>query len=274
MEAIRLLPVGSSVSRKLDFLRLSEDLSLPKTPYRVDVLEPITDLPLPLGDHPPYTASLQYRAEQLFALVDSIYSGDVSSIICAVIDHEVYNELFSTVNAAGTIVVVSTRNSTLHAVLSAAQSGLAQYVVLELAVQMLAVTFRRIIEVGTPDPERCDPPWHLDRRGCLFDYFGISPNDVQKLTKPQFCAQCTEMLANRPELVAELAKLDELLSFVSDRAWTLNLRRFLGDPINAFAAGALAGITPSLFKTSTFAEVASVALILLLLGRSRRGLRP
>lgn len=247
---VELISIGSSAATKLDLAWVARAVAQPHLPATARA--PITDLPLPSGPQPPYTSSRQYEPQQLFDLVEALAPPPAGWVSCAAVDHEVYNEVFSCTDSTGRFIVISLRNSTLHTILAAAGSTLEQYFMLELALQLLAIRYRQLN--ANPTPGHNDVrPWHLDRRGCLFDYFGISPQDTAKLVNPKLCATCSTALASDPDLTRLLHTLQPTLHKVSHRNLAYRTKTFMSDPINSFLAGAVAGSLPALFNNNTVA---------------------
>lgn len=266
---IALLAVGTSASRKIDLRRLAGQLKHAK--LRAVVLAPIIELPLPSAPHPTYTSSAQYKADQIFYLVRKHYvPPDDDQIICAAIDHEIYNELFSTVDRDGRIIIVSLRNSTLHQIIRAARARLDQYLLLEISIQLLAIRYRTLISYENPDPEQCEPPWHLDRRRCLFDYFGLSPEDTAKLRRAELCDACSAIVSANGDLQQFYLTIRGILRLVTKRTIGKQAERLIADPINAFLLGAIAGAVPTIFSTVWAVSIFSSVLLVILVFQIRR----
>jgi hypothetical protein len=259
IETVRLLSVGTSASEKIPMSGLAKKLSS-KVDLNFVVLDTITVLPLPEAPAPSYTTSSQYKRKQIFKLVRSAQDVASNAVTCSSIDHEVYRELFSTVDKSGEIIVVSLRNSTLHEVIRAANSTLEQYFLLEMSLQLLAIQYRDSYNIAPGSML----PWHLDRRRCLFDYFGLSPEDTAKLDGPRLCDECKSKIEGDHELKAFYRKIQDVLKLVTERRLAFKLRRFFGDPIVSFLSGALIGVIPALFNKG-FSVVAAAAVILILM---------
>lgn len=269
---VTLVAVGTSAARKLGISGMVTQLnSLQGVSMTFTELPAISRLPLPDKPAPFYTSSNQYASEQLIDLIKDTYGepkpGDV---ICAAIDHEIYNELFSTIDVPGRIILISLRNSTLHQILQAARSTLEQYVLLEMSLQLLSARYRSLLPTNYQNSEECAPPWHLDRRQCLFDYFGISPQDTSKLRKPDLCESCQVIFTANGDLLEFYQRIAPILRLVARRPISRRVESLLADPVNAFILGAVAGAIPSLFNSVVAVSIFAGMLLLALLVQVRR----
>ena len=118
----------------------------------------------------------------------------------AVVDSEIHDELWSTVSSDNFWILVSTRVEEMPIILEATRSSYAQYIAHEVGAQLLCIGIRRALAISV-DPEVCGEPWHIERRSCLLDYFGLDPQDVSKFTRPELCEACLSLI--------EVAQVDD-----------------------------------------------------------------
>jgi hypothetical protein len=65
----------------------------------------------------------------------------------------------------------------------------ADYVLLEIAAQLLTIDYRRQTNLSA-EPEVCELPWHKETRSCVFDYCDNPPHTLKKLMAPKLCSEC------------------------------------------------------------------------------------
>lgn len=192
----------------------------------------------------------QYAAKDLFEYMKKHREAG-ETVLVGVIDSEVYNELFSATDADNSAIVVSMRVDGLPRLLKLTRKTWEQYVALEIGAQLLAIQYRRNAALSA-DPEECEAPWHVDRRNCLFDYYGLSEDDVglsedkvSKLLSPKLSDQT---LTEMREAEVPRSLIDATLNIVrgaSRTRWRTVARRVLRDPVVTIALGAGLGLIAS-----------------------------
>jgi hypothetical protein len=237
------------VSHHLDLLLLRKRLQRSTSLYTFEVLDPIHLLPEPTEEPAQGKGfSPQFNPHALFLLLESHPERRRTDFVVGVIDSEVYNELFSTINPLNDSILISLRTRTLPLILQKSGRSITNYVGLELAAQLLCIQYRSSAG-ATNDPTQCNPPWHIQRLNCLFDWFGISPTNVTKLLRPslspfarQYFAQASvpaTVVDDGVEMARYMTRLDARAVF----------SQLAPDPFLAVVMGALVGWAAS-FLTS------------------------
>src|SRR5688572_10069485 len=100
------------------------------------------------GNPPP-----QYDPNQLFRYLWR-HRGRENLILVGIVDNEIFDDLYSTVDKKNLMVLVSLRTRLLSRVLEISKKTVEQYVTLEIGTQLLAIQYRRITKLSA-DPLKC-----------------------------------------------------------------------------------------------------------------------
>jgi hypothetical protein len=262
---VRLLPLGP-VYERVNIRAIADNLNSTQRLYQFTVDDPLLNLPQPTVYTPALgNVSPQFDAAELFEYILRHRGMHLSSnvIIVGIIDTEVYDELFSTIDRANTMILVSTRINNLPVVLAQSRKTYEQYVALEIGAQLLAIEYRRRAGIFA-DPKTCAKPWHIERRNCLFDYYGLDPANVQKLISPKISDQ---VLAEMRAAEVPQRAIDASLAIVKKAATTMWLevfRRAPSDPIVALGIGAVIGLSASIVANLDAARWAAFTAVAML----------
>jgi hypothetical protein len=270
------------ISHHLDVKRLAKRLNRSSPAFCFTALQSVTDIPVPTM--PPAksgTSSPQYAADALFALLRSHGSSRTFDILVGIIDSEIYDEMFSLLDPANRLILISTRTPHIQTILAKSNRTFYNYVGLEIAAQLLCALYRLKVGIQTR-PEECQPPWHIERLNCLYDWYGMSPANVTKLLRPRISPRALAYFN-----AASLSPVYILSIEIMSRSLTRNtlsvlLRRLGPDPYVSLILGSVLGFATSTLSTSTlwysslaFYLIATTILLwrgLILLGdRSRIG---
>lgn len=180
---MRVIPLGPF--ERLDFAGLIWDLNHIQGVYDFQLDDPLHNLPAPTERAANWrNVSPQYAPVTLFSYMNS-HRPSPEHIRVGTIDAEVYHDLYSAVDAESSMLIVSGRVSGLPQVLAASRKTLQQFVALdEIGAQLLCIQYRRRVGLSA-DPGECAKPWHIERRNCLFDYYGLAEQNVTKLASPR-----------------------------------------------------------------------------------------
>lgn len=140
----------------------------------------------------------QYSFKSVAQLLQTTRVVDDAGIIVGVIDEQLFDELFSAVDEGCRYIIISICD--IKGILNPSKKSYADYVLCEVAAQLLAIEYRRIKGISA-DPKKCEPPWHLETKSCLFDYDETRRQTYKKMMWPQLCAPCSGLLsqANVPQ---------------------------------------------------------------------------
>lgn len=108
-------------------------------------------------------------------------------IIIGVIDVGIYDELYSGIDENCKCIIISLYD--IKATLERSRKSYVDYVLCEIAAQLLAIQYRRAMKISVA-PEDCEEPWHDETRSCLFDYDENRYHTFKKLMSPTLCAKC------------------------------------------------------------------------------------
>ena len=115
----------------------------------------------------------------------------------------------------------------------------ADYVLVEIAAQLLAIEYRRLVELK-PDPEDCALPWRRETRACVFDYCDNRADTGKKLMEPKLCDHCRAVLGDAHVRQSVIdASVGMVRSAVAPRMIAI-LWELSGNPNRADAVGWLA----------------------------------
>jgi hypothetical protein len=270
MQAVIIVGLGP-VSRRVNLTRVVSRLNRAQREYTFDLDDPLLNLPPPTMANPTGNYLPQYDAKELFGYLDRHRaSPQADSIVFGVIDSKVFDDLYSTIDCDNRYGVVSVRTSSLTDVLAESRKTIEQYVELEISAQLLAIQYRRRATIHA-DPSQCAAPWHIDRRDCLFDYYGLSKGNVQKLIAPRLSER---VIADLRDLEVPQRQIDASLAIVgrsSRTKWVEIVKRAPSDPTTALAGGGVIGLSASvipsqpglwgLFAAGSLAVIARLAIM-------------
>lgn len=245
---IALGPVASRV----DINRVRTDLNDAQRVYEFVVYDSLLNLPVPTVARPDgRNLPPAYAPDALFEYVWT-HRGTTRGtppVLFGVIDTEVFDGLYSAIDRSNRMGVVSLCVDSLPDVLSASRKTREQYVELEVGAQLLAIQYRRRAGLSC-DPGGCDKPWHIERRDCLFDYFGLTADDVQKLISPKLSDQ---VLAEFRAAEVPQRYIDASLAIVrkaSTTLWSEVWSRLPADPVVTLSLGAILGLAAALIASA------------------------
>jgi hypothetical protein len=265
-QQVRLIPLGTA-TRRVGFDKLVESLNGVQQWYEFVLDDPLRNLPPPTIPHPAGNFLPRYDSAELFNYMKIHRSGGPGSLPFGVIDSEIYDDLFSTTDIDNTAGIVSTHVTSLKEVLALSQKTVEQYIELEIGIQLLAMAYRQRASIRA-DPAECALPWHIDRRECIFDYYGLSAGDTQKLTSPKISERS---MAELRQLEVPQTQIDATLAIVkiaSTTMWREVLRRAPSDPVVALGAGAVLGMMAGLVPSQSLDLVGLCTIgVLFILGR-------
>lgn len=240
------------VSHHVDLEALAARLDQTGEIYRFRVLPAIEMIPEPTeptsrgGNFSP-----QYDPAVLFGLLDAHLHRHLVDFVVGVIDSEIYDEIFSTINPSNSAILVSLRTPTLPEILRKSGRAAVNYVGLEIAAQLLCIQYRRATGLIS-EPSVCAPPWHVQRLNCLFDWYGISPTNVTKLQSPKLSGLARKYFEDArvpAEYVEAGVQMARLMSRYDIQAI---MRMLLPDPFLGVAFGALFGWLASTASSGGF----------------------
>lgn len=213
----------------------------------------------------------EYKVADLAKLVEARRTQSCADIAVGVTDSPLYWELFSGIDSASNNVVIST--SRTDPLLAKVNKSKAAYVLVEIAAQLLAIEYRRLVDLSA-EPEDCAPPWHGETKLCLFDYCGDPPQTVKKLITPKLCLQCLALLesANIQESIKKaclnLAKRGVRARFLHQLLTVLGnpiLGFFFGGAFSVLVLEGLRKLGVDLFWASLLFVILPLALIIILI---------
>jgi len=263
------------IFERLNLVHLIRDLNKSQSLYVFALEDPLTNVPAPTipREHP--TDSPQYSPDELFKYIHA-YRGQFSNtpdnprVLVGIIDSEIYDEAYSVIDRTNSMILISVRISDLRDILQKSHKTYNQYVRLEIGAQLLALQYRKLANISA-DPTICEKPWHIERRDCLFDYYGLAPENVQKLISPKISIQ---VLSDFRQVELPESYMDASLKIVrsaSKTIWGEVLRNAPQDPYVVLITGAVLGLVASIFANQTkflwffYIGVAVVLIILRLL---------
>jgi hypothetical protein len=217
----------------------------------------------------------EYKVADLAKLVEARRTQSCADIAVGVTDSPLYWELFSGIDSASNNVVISTSGT--DPLLAKVNKSKAAYVLVEIAAQLLAIEYRRLVALSA-EPEDCAPPWHGETKLCLFDYCGDPPQTVKKLITPKLCLQCLALLesANIQESIKKaclnLAKRGVRARFLHQLLTVLGnpiLGFFFGGAFSVLVLEGLRKLGVDLFWASLLFVILPLALIIILIMVSR-----
>ena len=218
----------------------------------------------------------EYKVADLATLLEARRTQECVDIVVGVTDQPLYWELFSGIDGASNNIVITTAKPAAS-LLSRVNKSTSAYVLVEIAAQLLAIEYRRLVDLSA-EPEESALPWHLEPKTCLFDYCDDERQTIQKLITPKLCPQCLALLdsANVRESVKKaclsLAKRGVRPRFIQE------LRSVLGDPVGRFIFGGvfsllvvagLAKLGVDAFRVSLFLLVLLFLVIVFIIIRNR-----
>jgi hypothetical protein len=183
----------------------------------------------------PCTNEGEYKAGDLAILLEKRRQ-DGAEFEVGITDVPLFDELFSGVDNASRNIVISL--APIESLLPRINKSKADYVLLEIAAQLLTTDYRRQADLSV-EPEVCALPWHKETRSCVFDYCDNPPETLKKLMAPKLCSVCRSLLesANIRESV-----ITACLNIVKKAVYAkfINvLRGVLNDPISRLLFGGL-----------------------------------
>lgn len=254
MIRVKILPIGP-VAARLDLETLLKRMNAAQVVYVFSLGDALLDPPAPTIPRSDGTnGSPEYDADRLFEYmaVGRKLSDDQTAITCGVVDSEIFDDLWSVSDRTNTMILVTTRVSSLPGVLRVSRRPLEQYVELEIAIQLLTIDYRGRVGLSVP-PNRCGLPWHVERLGCLFDYYGLSEQNVQKLVAPRLSDRVSrDLVAAGVEASSTNATLALArdAAKVTDRELTLQA---LSDPaVGLTGIGVIVGLTVAIVSTMSW----------------------
>lgn len=225
IELIAMGPLPTTVELK----RVMSRANRVQSHYQFVLGDPLKHLGVPDNDG-------RYTVTELAALLEQRRVLSNAEATVGVVDCPLVDELFSAVDKAARTVVVSTDD--LDAILTRTNSSRNQFVLVEIAAQLLTIDYRRQTGI-TPEPNVCAPPWHKEGRACLFDYCDNRPQTGRKLIAPQLCEQCRSTLATSNIRESVIAACIHIVRDAVRANTVVVVRRILGDPIGRFIFGGL-----------------------------------
>ena len=203
---------------------------------------------------------LNFDPETLSAFLDSSARRGGLYATVAVVDSEIHDELWSTVSSDNFWILVSTRVEEMPIILEATRSSYAQYIAHEVGAQLLCIGIRRALAISV-DPEVCGEPWHIERRSCLLDYFGLDPQDVSKFTRPELCEACLSLIEVAQVDDARVASCIAIAEWARRRSWLQIRKELLSDPALLLGLGGLIGTAGSYVTSNVSWLTFSLVLI-------------
>jgi len=178
----------------------------------------------------------EYKVADLAVLLETRRHQSDAELEVGITDAPLCEGLFSGVDNASNNIVVSL--APMETLLPRINKSKADYVLLEIAAQLLTTDYRRQTDLSV-DPEVCALPWHKETKSCVFDYCDNPPETLKKLMAPKLCSECRSMFetANIRESV-----ITACLNIVKKAVYAklLNvLRGVLSDPIGRSLFGGL-----------------------------------
>jgi hypothetical protein len=160
----------------------------------------------------------RYGVSQLIDLLEARKKGNAARIFVGVIDSPLQDELFSAVDSTNSHIIVSIDD--IAGILSTSNKACVDYVLFEIAAQLLTIEYRRSIGKCAP-PEECHDPWHKETRSCVFDYCDYRPQTWKKLISLHLCDECRMLLSSPDIQTVMTACLDLVKKAVRTRISTV-----------------------------------------------------
>ena len=139
----------------------------------------------------------QYFFDSLENLLEENRRNDDVDVLVGVIDEQIDDELFSSINKECSCIIISVAG--VDEILERSDKTYADYVLCETAAQLLALKYRKHSGIHA-DPKECEKPWHRQPKICLFDYDETRRHTYKKLMFPKLCKPCEALFedANFP----------------------------------------------------------------------------
>lgn len=189
MDVVEVLALGPLSQRSiLDAVKRRANVV--QRHYRFRRGDPIQNLGMPDGEG-------RYPLTDLAALLEQRHQTagydkqETRVIMVGIVDLALRGELFSGVNVQQTAIVVSL-NDTAD-MLQRTRRQPADYALLEIAAQLLAIEYRTEKKIKNADPDECVVPWHAETQACMFDYCDNRSDTDKKLIKPRLCSTCEHL---------------------------------------------------------------------------------
>lgn len=269
MPTIRIVPLGP-VNQRLNLPQLVRRMNRCQGEYLFHLEAGLMDVPTPnrIGLS---TSVPQYDPEDLalYVMRSSPRAKHDREPVIAVIDAELFDGLNSVCSADNRCILISLREKWVPSVIRGSGRGLEQYAELELGLQLLTAEYR--LEVGSNvDPQVCGAPWHAERRGCAFDYYGLNDHSYAKLLNPTLCARSSQDFATvgiQPERLAAGWAIVRNSRLIGP---ALRIRAATRDPVVGVLAGGLIGLVTALIASNVALITGAVVLAALIVLRALR----
>ena len=134
-----------------------------------------------------------YLPKTLLDLLISKRSDGGGAITVGITYVSLHEEIMSTVDQNNQAVLVTTHPDMTEPFLSKVETNLTQWVLFEIAAQLLTIEYRRQTGLEV-DPQDCGLPWHKELNSCIFDYSDVLTDTSMKLVSPQICSTCQNNL--------------------------------------------------------------------------------
>lgn len=260
-QRVSIIPLGPAESR-VDLQKVIRQLNQAQSIYAFELGDALNNLPPPSRTRPDgRNFSPQYDPDQLFKYIADhrdVAASNVSATF-GIVDSEVFDDLYSTVSRDNSLGLVSLRVTSLPEILRLSHRTKEQYVELEIGAQLLAMQYRRRAGISA-DPTECAPPWHIERRDCLFDYFGLSPLNIQKIMAPRISQQVKADFIDRELPGRYVSASMAIVKRASTTRWTQVLLRLPDDGLVMLCAGGILGLVASMLPSAdTWAWAAFLA---------------
>lgn len=258
---VGLVQLGN-IEDKVNLHEVAIELNAAQDVYVFEVRDPLFNLPDPDRHEPGNPAAQpQYDANKLFSYLRAYRTpASDTEIQVGVIKHKIYYNMYSLISPTNDAIIVTLRVPQIDQILQKARKTFSQYVELEIGAQLLALWYRRCAKLSYA-PEECGEPWHKARWNCLFDWYGLDPDNIGKLMAPQVCDQVKAMLA-KVELPNRFIKPSlAIVKKATKTKWSVIISHLPDDPLFTLVCGALIGHLMSLSQQFILFSVLLTVLV-------------